>query len=714
METEDIQTKDGITLRGVPKGTPEDQIRARIQQIRSLGQEGAPRNPGMVTPSGEKDLSPTSPANLAGHPLTRFATGAAKPLMGAVQLGANLLGSGDQINEHMRGYNQLEQQGRKNMGSEGFDWWSAVGQALSPAYLGAAKALPNAATTTGRIGQGAAVGAAAGAAEPVYDPSQYVATKAGQIGMGAGMGAAIPGAWEAGKAVGRGVRNFFQPSMGEWGANRSAGRLANQVAGDKADNVINSLSSPTQIVPGSMPTAGQAAVPAGSAEFSSLQRIASDRDPSKYYGPQGIEGAQNKARVNSLRSVGGTPESLAAAETLRAKNAAQNYSPELMGTKVSPDSQNDVMAKAIRERYLSRASALQDQGRFNTTAAQADEFGANFVPVPGQPRVSQRASNFPERSAEANKAASSVEPIVRTRMAEEKYLSDLQMQLQNTVGLENKSLHDFLGRPSVKRALKEAAEAAAETGSYFPQRTGEEFSVGNLQRIKQALSDEINKNTAQQGLGATQKREITGTVDEFTKWISNKAPDWGKARVQYAEDSIPINQMQVGQYLEQKLVPALTEDAKQRSTSYAQALRDAPGTIKRSTGGPRFEELEKVLNPNQMNTVTAIKNELSRDATGSEMSRRGMASALERIGASMPDVPATGILDPKISASRAIINRFTGQATKKILDQLSKNMDNPQMMAKLMREAKPFERQAIMDELMRYQATTPQVIDQGR
>ena len=31
----DIQTKDGITLRGIPDGTPDDAIKARIEKIRA-------------------------------------------------------------------------------------------------------------------------------------------------------------------------------------------------------------------------------------------------------------------------------------------------------------------------------------------------------------------------------------------------------------------------------------------------------------------------------------------------------------------------------------------------------------------------------------------------------------------------------------------------------------------------------------------------------
>ena len=52
------------------------------------------------------------------------------------------------------------------------------------------------------------------------------------------------------------------------------GRAFLEAAGDKADEIIALLRQNKQIVPGSAPTAGQAAVPAGRAEFAALQRQA--------------------------------------------------------------------------------------------------------------------------------------------------------------------------------------------------------------------------------------------------------------------------------------------------------------------------------------------------------------------------------------------------------------------------------------------------------
>jgi len=76
----DIQTKDGILLRGIPDGTPDDVIKARIQQIRTGNQ-----------PSSWEDSTPIPSMNLAqpANPLKTMAMGGLKS---AVTTASNVLG----------------------------------------------------------------------------------------------------------------------------------------------------------------------------------------------------------------------------------------------------------------------------------------------------------------------------------------------------------------------------------------------------------------------------------------------------------------------------------------------------------------------------------------------------------------------------------------------------------------------------------------------
>ena len=111
----------------------------------------------------------------------------------------------------------------------------------------------------------------------------------------------------------RAGRTLMEPYSTK-GLERAAGRTANAVAGDKRYEVINALLDAKPVVPGSRPTAGQAAVPAGSTEFSALQREAEKFDPSPYWS---IKGEQEAARQAHLGRVGGTPKMLEDAITAR-------------------------------------------------------------------------------------------------------------------------------------------------------------------------------------------------------------------------------------------------------------------------------------------------------------------------------------------------------------------------------------------------------------
>ena len=114
------------------------------------------------------------------------------------------------------------------------------------------------------------------------------------------------------------TKNIFGPVEGR------AGRLLRNVAGEKAEAVANALQTHRNQIPGSQAIAGQAAVPAGSAEFSALQEIIANRAPSTY-GTAGIRGAQETARQTAIGTIAKTPAELEAAKTLRRARADINY-----------------------------------------------------------------------------------------------------------------------------------------------------------------------------------------------------------------------------------------------------------------------------------------------------------------------------------------------------------------------------------------------------
>lgn len=342
-----FQLPDGRVARfEVPEGTSPEQAQVEIEKhLASAPKAEAPKP---VSQPSEADM-------VAGNPLTRFALGAASPFLGAAQLGAEAIGNTG-VSEHLKKLEEMKKRGmsqqadliRLKQGRQvlaqlpgyeaavakidqdiaslsqetegGVDVAGLAGTVLSPAVLGAMK-LPAAGSVLGRAGQGAGVGAALGLASPVTATDDFWTAKAAQVGTGAVLGAAIPPAIEGVRKVYQVGRRIVDPML-PGGAERSAARLLSEAAGAKRPQIEAELAANKVLVPGAAPTAAEAAAPAGSAEFSAMQRIASERQPTAY---ADIAKEQEIARRASLQSFGKDKATLEAAQEARSVTAEKLY-----------------------------------------------------------------------------------------------------------------------------------------------------------------------------------------------------------------------------------------------------------------------------------------------------------------------------------------------------------------------------------------------------
>ena len=105
---------------------------------------------------------------------------------------------------------------------------------------------------------------------------------------------------------------------------------------------------------------------------------------------------------------------------------------------------------------------------------------------------------------------------------------------------------------------------------------------------------------------------IKGKLRDVRELLVDTVPGYRVAQEKFAEKSKPINIMQVGQYLEGKLKPVIETPAGERAGIFSQALKEAPTTIKQSTGQSRFTELSQILSPDQVKVVEGIRKDRSR------------------------------------------------------------------------------------------------------
>lgn len=335
-----------------------------------------------------------------------------------------------------------------------------------------------------------------------------------------------------------------------------------------------------EMVPGSRPTAAQAASPLGVTKFSALGASAEKVLPTEYFA-RGTE--QKAARTAAIRGVGKTPADITAAIT--AREAA--------------------------------TSPLYKQ-------AEARKFAAD-------PTLLQIADD-----------------------------------------------------PYIKQALPDAMRLSESKGVTFANNP-----TLFIHNVKISL-DKMLTRTGDTALARGERAQVTAVKDRLVGWLEKNAPEYGQARATFAAKSKPINQMQVGQYLEGKLTSPLGA-GEQRAGVFANAVRDAAGTIKRATTNEaRFKALTDLLAPDQVRVVEAIRNDLARAATTKVQAQKGTPTApkvdqLASAGARGARLP--NLMNRVASVANDIMARMVGKIDSNLAIQLATEMLDPQAAAAAIEKA---------------------------
>lgn len=218
----DIQTKDGILLRNIPDGTPDDVIKARINKIRAEGQpqqNNAPQEQKVPAIDNSK-------GSFQGSTIGGIIQGLRDPLDAGAQMLSHTMPQGvtDSVNkannwladktglvgrlpeggidQSIKENEQAYQQAREQSGRSGIDAARIGGNVVSSLPL---MAVPGGQTLPAQIASGAAVGAASGALQPVTQ-GDFADEKLKQVGMGAGLGGIFG-------VLGAGASKVINPSV---------------------------------------------------------------------------------------------------------------------------------------------------------------------------------------------------------------------------------------------------------------------------------------------------------------------------------------------------------------------------------------------------------------------------------------------------------------------------------------------------------------------
>ena len=219
------------------------------------------------------------------------------------------------------------------------------------------------------------------------------------------------------------------------------------------------------------------------------------------------------------------------------------------------------------------------------------------------------------------------------------------------------------------REIRKGLIADKKTGAL---RSNAEEVVSVIDGIKSRLAKEDNKF-------------IKGQLRDIRELLVDTVPGYRTAQEKFAEASKPINIMQVGQYLEGKLKPAIETPVGETAGRFSQALKDAPGTMKRSTGQSRFQELSEILTPDQVKVVDGIRKDLAREAEFKSQASAGAKSGKAVPAAEMAKSPA--FFSKIATLANTIIDRLQGKINEKVALELAAEMLDPKVAADVLEKA---------------------------
>lgn len=183
-------------------------------------------------------------------------------------------------------------------------------------------------------------------------------------------------------------------------------------------------------------------------------------------------------------------------------------------------------------------------------------------------------------------------------------------------------------------------------------RTNAKEVASTIDGLKSAIAKEDNKFI---------KGELTQIKDDLTAAI----PSMKEAQTAFKKGSRPINQMDVGKYLREKLEAPVPEGG-QRANVFAGAVREAPRTIKQALkGGPTYEKLTDILSPAQKTNVDRVLMDLSRDQRVKELAQMGREAAPD-LNMPMPKTERPSFLNRVWTIANMIAERLEGKINDRL------------------------------------------------
>ncbi len=440
--------------------------------------------------------------------------------------------------------------------------------------------------------------------------------------------------------------------------------------------------------------------------------------------------------------------------------AGQTAAGGAIGAAVPLAAQGVMAGKALFEPFYQKGQEAIIGRALNTAASQESPQIAQALQqvkqlVPGsRPTVGQASQNAGLASME--RAADAISPEVTNAFA--KRAAEQNLARVNALGTVAKDENAMAAAIAARKAatagpLQQLNQSTAQVN---PQRTvdlidnmieksaGRDKLTNALEQVKKSLFKDdgtLRSNAAQLYQGARKNitdaldlkagdgskinesisRELTVIMKSLDHQINTAEPAYKQFMQTFAEKSKPINQMQIGQEIQQK---AINPVGQVNLNPLASALSDR--TAQRATGFKRAT-MEGVMSPEQMQTLNAVREDLVRQVQARNMAGAAGSDTVKKLAYSnLMDRAGVPTFLREFAPTQAAGNLLArgadsiyGKANRDIQQKLAETLLNPQEAGRMMRQVGPSRFQAMIDALIQQSiagggAAAGQSVNQGR
>lgn len=632
---------------------------------------------------------------------TGFARGLEDPVVALMQL----LG-GQELRKRLAEREQRYQQQREAQGESGIEWSRVGGNVLNPLNIipaaGAAKGA--ALLGGGRMAQAGAAGAAGALTQPLEQgEGGFAVEKAKQVATGVATGLIFQGAIDVGGKVLKFLDELRKP-MTKAGRDQILREKLKEFSGPEQQEVIKALQNAQEIVPGSRPTAAQAVsdIPSATQLSAFEQRLAKTEGISPQFAARQAE--QQAARQAELGRIAGTPEQLAALQAERSAVTAPMRQEALEQANIAGGLEQRLQQE-IAQKEASRINALQQQGQFQTMAAEQSVLAQQpLYPVAGFPRVSSRYSPSIDRTAEAIEAAKDAGNIVAQRAAEKNF-KQLQLNSLEQNGFYPLKVNELANKvDSIKlEPGMRASDVVQKTFNRLKEKLTNPAYVSetglidsrDLYTIRKEIGNDIatfakESSNWDSKLTAGLEKNIKSYIDNAIE--KSGGADWKNYLSKYSEYSKQINQREIGMFLQDKLKSSLDVE---RAGAFTQAVRDASSVVKRPSGIARYGDVKEVLSEEQLQSINKVAADLQRAAKAVEMGRKSSLGSVNVDDS--PELPQ--LLSRTAAVTNALLRAIKKNANTDINRRAAELFADPKSLATFLSAVPKSKSKAFVDAL---------------